>query len=169
MRNNSSGYSHCGCAIGHVDQDNAERPDTTAVADAHSAEHLRIGAKLDVVANHRYRTVLIPIADGDALPQRAIRPDDGVPVHEYAAEMPDPQARTDTSGFRQTDADGGLHGPEHCPIDRREHPFNQTFPPPLEASAETIDPDRPDRLLLEKGAPRSTSAQVLYPVRITGH
>ena len=69
--------------------------DPCAIADADAAQHLRVGAELDIVTHHRHIVILMAIAQRDALAQCAAGADLHIAMDEDAAEVPDADAGAD--------------------------------------------------------------------------
>src|SRR5262249_8009505 len=134
--------------VGDILEHHRQRPDAAVVADADAAEHLRIGAELDVVPDARNRAAGAPVADRHSLAQRAVGANDDLGVNEDVAKMPDAQARPDLHGLRQADAERGLRYPEQEPVETRLEP--RTVALPIDAAAKPVDPEGPHRLLAQE-------------------
>src|SRR6185312_9958424 len=133
----------------------------------YAPEHLGVSAQFYVIFEHGHRPVFDPVSDRHTLPESAVCADDGVGVNENIAEMINPQARSDSGGFRYADAGQGLGEPKRNPIKTVCKPTNYARFSAVVAAAETVDPQGPGRLLAEQ-CPRGVSTHVGLPVRI-GH
>ncbi len=166
---NARRVSHRRACGGHVGQHHGHGADPAARTQVDAAQHLRVGPEFDAIFQRRAGAAFAAVAKRDALPERAAGADRGGGVDEDAAEMPDAQARADPCLLGQADAGGRLDDPEQQPVQPGFDPASQAGRPPVDAAAEAVDPQRPERLLAQPFRPCAVAAcEICLPVRI-GH
>jgi len=98
-------------------KDQSHGTNASTGADMYPSKNLCVGADINIIADHWYGSVFVPIANGNAMSHRATRPDDRIGMHNNISKVPNSQSGTDHTFLRQCDAgqrfDHSVHHPVH--------------------------------------------------------
>lgn len=90
--NNSCGNANGRCIFGNIGEDDGIGADLGAISDSDGAEDFRAGADVHVVAKNGHVVQRLSIADGHALPNRAVFADYHTGTYDDCAKMIDAQS-----------------------------------------------------------------------------
>src|SRR5437763_14962348 len=102
--NDPCGNSDCRRARGHIIQHNAHCTDSSSTTYMYAPKNLGVSSKFHIILQDRHRTVVLAVADGHTLAERAVCAKSRIFVNEYVPKVIDPQTGSDAGGLWNTDA-----------------------------------------------------------------
>lgn len=160
---NPCGDADRGRPGGDVDQDQSHRADLRSLAHSYAAYDVRACSHLDSVLEDRSPPSVVAVPHRDAVSKGAIRANHGLLVNDDAAEMIDPEARSDLDHLGDADSREELDRSIQDLVEDVDDPSNGPASPAFIPTTEPIEPQGPDRGFPKEGL-RWVPPKVRLPV-----